>query len=249
MKLNEMDLNDPRNRIAVALDNMTSMLDVEKTVGLLADKVGYFKVGFQLIHSLGGPQVVNVIKNNGGKIFYDCKLHYTHDTMKVSAENIANLGVDIFNVHASATIRAMVAANEMSGNAIVAAVSVLTSISEEECHHVYGKSIISKVEEFANDIVEARLPAIICSPEEARMVKNNLKTSGLITITPAIRPLWAVPDDQNKDRIMTPTKAIKSGSDILVIGRPILQPPLEIGNPIEAVKRIIEEIEDALVHM
>lgn len=49
MKLNEMDLNDPRNRIAVALDNMTSMLDVEKTVGLLADKVGYFKVGFQLI--------------------------------------------------------------------------------------------------------------------------------------------------------------------------------------------------------
>ena len=41
---------------------------------------------------------------------------------------------------------------------------------------------------------------------------------------------------------MTPAEAIKAGIDMLVIGRPITKPPVEIGGPVEAAKRIAEEI-------
>ena len=45
---------------------------------------------------------------------------------------------------------------------------------------------------------------------------------------------------------MTPGEAIKAGANYLVIGRPITQPPAEIGGPVEAAKKIAEEINEAL---
>jgi len=45
---------------------------------------------------------------------------------------------------------------------------------------------------------------------------------------------------------MTPYEAISAGADYLVIGRPITQPPPEIGGPVEAAKKIAKEIEKAL---
>jgi orotidine-5'-phosphate decarboxylase len=45
---------------------------------------------------------------------------------------------------------------------------------------------------------------------------------------------------------MTPAEAIKAGATALVIGRPITKPPTEIGTPIDAVRRIIDELELAV---
>jgi orotidine-5'-phosphate decarboxylase len=72
------------------------------------------------------------------------------------------------------------------------------------------------------------------------MLRDNPKTADLILVTPGIRPAWAATGDQQ--RITTPKDAIDSGSDYLVIGRPITQPPAEIGAPRDAILKIIEEI-------
>lgn len=61
-----------------------------------------------------------------------------------------------------------------------------------------------------------------------------------LVVTPGIRPLWAATGDQK--RVMTLAEAIKAGANYLVIGRPITQPPAEIGGSVEAAKRITEEI-------
>ncbi|MGY9006618.1 MAG: orotidine 5'-phosphate decarboxylase / HUMPS family protein, partial [Alphaproteobacteria bacterium] len=47
-------------------------------------------------------------------------------------------------------------------------------------------------------------------------------------------------DIGDQKRIMTPTDAIKAGSDYLVIGRPITAAP----NPAKAAQKIVEDIEN-----
>ena len=59
-----------------------------------------------------------------------------------------------------------------------------------------------------------------------------------------LRPLWAAAGDQK--RVMTPAEAIKAGTTALVIGRPITKPPVEIGTPVDAAKKIAEEIASVL---
>ena len=241
------DSPDPKDRIIVALDVNTEE-EVRKYVKILHPYVGMFKIGFQLIHTIGGPQAVKIVHDEGGKVMYDCKLHDTTDTMQKSARDIAKMRVALFNLHASAGVPAMKAVMEVCDNSLVAGVTVLTSLKEEDCADIYnGSSIQTKVVKFAYNLIEAGVPCVICSPKESEMIKGFVDLRGLITVTPAIRPLWAVPNDQNPDRIMTPKKAVmEARADYLVIGRPILEPPPEIGGSINAATRIALEIGQAL---
>ncbi len=78
---------------------------------------------------------------------------------------------------------------------------------------------------------------MVCSAEEVSLLRANPRTADLILVTPGIRPAWAATNDQK--RIVTPADA-----DYLVIGRPITQPPTEIGSSREAVERIMQEIKE-----
>lgn len=64
------------------------------------------------------------------------------------------------------------------------------------------------------------LDGVVCSAQEASLLKGALGQEFKL-VTPGIRPVGADVGDQK--RIMTPSKAIESGSDYLVIGRPITQ--------------------------
>jgi orotidine-5'-phosphate decarboxylase len=55
-------------------------------------------------------------------------------------------------------------------------------------------------------------------------------------VTPGIRPSWSAQDDQT--RIVTPSEAIKNGSDYLVIGRPITAS----ADPEQSIAKIIAEL-------
>ena len=59
-------------------------------------------------------------------------------------------------------------------------------------------------------------------------------------VSPGIRPAWAGSDDHK--RLTTPAEAIRSGSDYLVVGRPITKS----SDPFGAAKAIIDEMDDAL---
>ena len=69
---------------------------------------------------------------------------------------------------------------------------------------------------------KAKLDAIVCSPLEVKLVKKIFKKE---IITPGIR-FTSKSEDQK--RILSPKKAIKNGSDWLVIGRPITKGNIKI---------------------
>ena len=79
------------------------------------------------------------------------------------------------------------------------------------------------------------MDGIVSSPKEIKYLKDKYKS--LIFITPGIR----LPKNKKNDqkRIESPRFAIKAGSNILVIGRPITKSK----DPINAIQEIVKNIE------
>jgi orotidine-5'-phosphate decarboxylase len=138
----------------------------------------------------------------------------------------------------------MTAAVNNKRNSLVFAVTVLTSLEESNANLIFGAPSKAKVLQFARDANSAGVNGIICSPQELELLGKQKELSHLLKITPGVRPAWAPTNDQK--RVMTPGGAIAAGAIAVVVGRPITQPPKEVGSPVDAVKLIQEEIDKAL---
>ena len=228
---------NPRDQIIVALD-VGSLDKARPLIEALAPHVGCFKVGLELITAVGAPEVVKFVHGLGGNLFFDGKFDDIPNTIAKASKAVASLGVKMFNVHASCGIESMKAAVANQGNSLVLAVTVLTSHDDASARRIYGSSAKDKVLQMARDAREAGVDGIICSPQELEILGKDF--SSFIKVTPGVRPTWASVGDQK--RVMTPREAIKAGATALVIGRPITSPPEEVGTPVDAVKKILEEI-------
>ena len=228
--------------IAVALDNMT--LDEARTMveTLSPYQELMFKVGLEMISAGDARELIRFIEQLGCGVLYDGKFDDIRNTVGKAAARVAALNVDMFNVHASAGKAAMEAAVKNRGHALVLAVTVLTSLKEEAVD-IFGMEAKDKVLQFARMAKEAGCQGIICSAQELPVLKAEPGLEGMLFVTPGIRPSWAQKDDQK--RVMTPGEAVRAGATHLVIGRPITKPPEEVGSPLEAAKRILDEISTA----
>ena len=232
-----------KNPVIVALD----FDNIDKTLELVEkvrSKVGLFKVGLELF-SQYGPDCVRQIKDCGVDVFLDLKLHDIPNTVYKAAKRLCELEVRFFTVHSTGGIEMMKAAvravDEYSGavKPCILGVSILTSINENVCQDEIGFSLppSGMVAKCANNMIEAGVGGIVCSPSEAGLVRAETGQK-LTIVTPGVRPLWAATGDQDPARIMTPAKALAQGADYLVIGRPITA----AADPLEAAERISEEI-------
>ena len=173
------------------------------------------------------------------KIFLDLKLYDIPNTMADAAESIMGLGVDMFNVHASAGRRAMQTVMERlkkyEKRPIVLAVTALTSFDEEEFQTIYNEPIASKADQFAKDAYESGLDGVVCSAFESSSIKS-ITSESFMTLTPGIRPFGEDAGDQK--RVADITFAKNADVDFIVVGRPIYKAE----NPAEVVKKILEQI-------
>lgn len=173
------------------------------------------------------------------KIFLDLKLHDIPNTMADAAQEIAQFGVDMFNVHASAGKVAMREVmqrlQECEKQPIVLAVTALTSFDEENFQAVYNQDIASKATQFAKDAFESGIHGVVCSAFESKDIKKNTSKE-FITLCPGIRPFGEASGDQK--RVADVALAKQELVDFIVVGRPIYQ-SLE---PSKVVKAILENI-------
>jgi len=227
----------------VALD-VDSLDKAKPLVESLAPHVGCFKVGLELLMAVGTPKVVEFVHLLGGQVFCDGKFDDIPNTVGRAAKVVAGMNVKMFNVHASAGVEAMMAAVANKGQSLVLAVTVLTSLDDDNTYLIFGGPSKAKVLQYARDAKIAGCDGIICSPQELELLGKQNELGSLLKITPGVRPEWAAAGDQK--RIMTPAEAIKAGATALVIGRPITKPPMEIGTPVDAAKKIAKEIASVL---
>lgn len=219
---------DPKDRLIVALDAPT--LEVaEQWLMELKGVVPYFKVGLELF-TAHGWKAVNLVKNYGGHVFLDLKLHDIPNTVSRTLAAVCEHEVDIVNVHALGGFEMMKAAREAvekysSGRVIrpkLIAVTILTSHSQETLKKdlCIRKKVKDEVIHLASLAQKAGLDGVVCSPLETAWVRKKCGKDFMI-VTPGVRPEGAAVGDQK--RIETPEKAIKSGATHIVVGRPITQ--------------------------
>lgn len=184
------------------------------------ESVSVYKLGLEFYLNFGSAGVSKVIKETGAEIFLDLKLHDIPHTVAGAAKAISHLSPKFLTVHASGG-RAMVnAAADAVPNVAVTAVTILTSLSEEDLFEIgYASPALESAVALAKMAVAAGAKALVCSPLETSAIRSAVGPDPII-ITPGVRPLSEVGSDDQK-RTMTPSDAIAQGANYVVIGRPI----------------------------
>jgi len=227
-------------KIYVALDCQTQEAADNLVNQLPAGKVG-LKVGKELFTAIG-PDWVKKQVDQGFSVFLDLKFHDIPNTVAKAVTSAAKIGVDIVNVHASGGSEMMKAARDalvpFDKPPLLIAVTVLTSMSDSDLAdigiHVTAEQQVLNLATLAQ---QAGLDGVVCSAQEASMLKTNLGASFKL-VTPGIRPANSAANDQK--RVMTPEDAIAAGVDYMVIGRPITQ----ADDPTASINEILASIGD-----
>ncbi|MCF7861352.1 orotidine-5'-phosphate decarboxylase [Candidatus Woesearchaeota archaeon] len=226
-----------RQRVCLPLDGLNSLDEIKALVEELSPYVGLFKIGKETFTRFG-PQAVKLVQSYGSDVFLDLKYHDIPNTVKGAARAATQLGVYMFNVHASGGLDMMKAAlqgvnegmkeklsynhtNASMQRPKVIAVTVLTSLDTSilnEQLNING-SVEEQVLRLAKLTQKAGLDGIVCSGADLKHIKNQLPADFMF-VTPGIKgPHTSAGSDQR--RVFTPGNAISDGSSILVIGRAI----------------------------
>ena len=224
------------NKIIIPLD--LDQLDALNLAKELDPRKCRLKVGSQLFTS-SGPKLIKDLKYLGFDVFLDLKFHDIPNTVYEAIKSAADLGVWMINVHASGG-RAMLEASKKAIEGfdkppLLIAVTVLTSLSEENLNEIGLKDLSKQVLTLAELSNECELNGVVCASTDVKAIKNKIGKD-FIAVTPGIRPNDSIVNDQT--RISTPLEAIKNGSDYLVIGRPITKS----NDPRSPLESIIQEI-------
>lgn len=218
-----------------------------KFVTLLKDHVGLFKVGLELFISQG-PDILKAIRETAGSmIFLDLKLHDIPATVKRAFLAASAFGPEFVTVHCDEGegVLKNIAENN-PGNTRILGITVLTSLNRENLVRLgYREKYIDDLSALvllrAKMAKEAGCHGVVCSGLEVSRIKRELGNE-MITVTPGIRPAWSPVSSDDQKRIVTPRDAIENGADYIVVGRPIR----DAGDPVDAAKRVAEEIEEGL---
>lgn len=227
-----------RTPIIVALD-VGNASECAKLLDALDPALCRVKVGLELF-TREGPAIIDQIHQRGFEVFLDLKFHDIPNTVARACAAAADLGVWMINVHAIGGRRmleaARVAVPASSGTRLIA-VTVLTSMDVTELGEVnVSLEPLQQVVSLATMARDCDLDGVVCSALEVPNLRQQLGDDFLL-VTPGIRPAGSVANDQR--RIITPAEAVKTGSDYLVIGRPITA----AADPVAALQKICTELE------
>lgn len=207
---------------------------------LFTERKPFVKIGMELFYG-EGPQIVREIKKRGHKIFLDLKLHDIPNTVEKAMAVLAELDIDMCNVHASGTVSMMEGALrglQRPGKPcpLLIAVTQLTSTSQERMKEdlLIERPLADVVLHYAQNAKRAGLDGVVCSPLEAESV-HEACGNHFLTVTPGVR--FEDGDLGDQVRVTTPSRAKGLGSDYIVVGRPITA----ASDPVAMYERCIQE--------
>ena len=231
-------------KLCVALDmnSKNECLDFAKSVAGLDI---WLKIGMRAFYRDGG-NFLKELKNIGNfKLFVDLKLYDIPNTMCDAACELAQMGVDMINIHASAGSLAMSAVSTKlksefgAKRPLILAVSALTSFDEKGFFEIYNENIENFVKKMSLESKKSGIDGMVCSAYESKMIKE-LCGDDFITLCPGIRPVIGghFTDKNDQARVAGTSFAKEQKADFIVVGRPIYQ----ANNPKMAVKEILEQL-------
>ncbi len=176
------------------------------------------KFGLQFFYSKKGRKFLEEIKID---FWLDLKINDIPQTALSAIDSLKDLKkCKYITVHANGGLEMLKAvkikAKKINKNLKILGVTILTSLNSKSLRQIgYSKKIKQLVMKQANLIKKSGCDGIVCSAQEAMMVRKKYKN--LLIITPGIR----LPGDSSNDqmRVMTPKDAFNNKVSAIVIGR------------------------------
>ncbi|AEB07132.1 orotidine-5'-phosphate decarboxylase [Coriobacterium glomerans PW2] len=238
-----MELRDAQDKVMVALDCRSDQALALATA--LEGHARWMKVGITLIYD-EGPAFVMALKRRGYKVFLDAKFHDIPFQVERAVKSASFSGADLITVHGAGSAQMLracrrgadEAADVMGKRPLLAAITVLTSMNEEELARVgVTRPIAEQALALARLAHDSGIDGVVCSPQEAASMRSLLGPDALV-VTPGVRPRGAARGDQS--RVATPAEAVRAGASHIVVGRPITC----ADDPLAAFDAIVGELVD-----
>ncbi len=194
------------------------------------------KFGLQFFYSKQGRKFLENIKCD---FWLDLKINDIPQTALSAIDSLKDLKkCKYITVHASGGLQMLKAvkkkAKKTNKNLKILGVTILTSLNNKSLKQIgHTKKIEQLVLKQADLIKKSSCDGIVCSAQEAMIVRKKFKN--LLIITPGIR----LPGDSSNDqaRVMTPKKAFKNLVSGIVIGRSLTK-----GNIKNNTKRLLDHL-------
>ena len=214
--------------LIMALD--TSDIDEARE---LADKVrahvDIVKIGLQLF-STTGIGAVKALRGDGFEVFLDIKMIDIPNTVSAACLALCEhqpLMITLHTMGGQEMMRAAAQAvrekcdSDGINKPLMIGVTVLTSFDLLALKKVgVHESIEEQVVRLAKLASDSGLDGLVSSPLETLLVRREVGPD-MTLITPGVRLAGSSLDDQK--RVATPSEAMRSGADFLVVGRPLYQ--------------------------
>lgn len=212
-------------KICIAVDISNDDFNLFKFSQSLRNDV-VLKLGLEFFTKFG----LNCLDGVKNEIFVDLKLHDIPNTVSHAVRNICRFSnVGFLTIHASGgkemICGAVNARNLTKSNAKILCVTKLTS----------QNATVEEVLPLVEFSLKNGADGVVCSAMECIAIRKEFGEE-LVIVTPGIRPVWYVADD-DQVRVATPRQAFDRGSNVVVIGRPVMQH----NNPSNALEMIFKE--------
>lgn len=262
-----MELKD-RLILASDLENLDEVLRLVKE---LKSYIGFFEVGVKLATNEGLPKAVKAIKKAGGDVFCDQKIIDIARDAAGAVRAQVKCGADIITVECIGgrkmleavvcAVKKEAALRKIKPPLIFGVTPVLSTLEYEDFVEIgilprltidNIKNITTVEEDLINQLAKSAAllaqgcgcDGVVASPPQITILRHSLGNDFLIAAT-GIRPRWKNIRKGDHRKTITAGEAIRRGANYVIHGDTIINPPPEIGNPVEAVKKIIKEIETA----
>ena len=203
------------DRLIFALD-VPEVSDAKEIVTELDDSVNFYKIGMEMLMTGQYFELLDWLIAKDKKVFVDLKFFDVPETVGRTIARLSDYGATFATIHGNQTL--MEKAAENKNNLKILAVTALTSLDRGDLDDLgFDCNVKDLVISRAKRAFEAGCDGIVSSGLEVPYIRKYVDNK-LIAVTPGIRP---VANDDDQKRVVDVATAFKSGSDYIVVGRPI----------------------------
>ena len=235
---------DIKKYLFCAID-FKSMDESEKILSIIKNHIGGIKLGLEFFIS-NGLEGVKYLRKLKLPIFLDLKLHDIPNTVNEALNAALEVQPEYISVHINGgkDMMNLIVRNKRVKNTKIIGITMLTSLDKEDLKDLgINLNTSNYVKRLAQLAFDSGLNGLVCSPMEVKTIKKMFP-SNFTLITPGIR-LKSYNETNDQKRVLSPGDAVKHGSDILVIGRPITKSK----DPLLAINRITNDIRKINSHV
>ena len=203
------------DRLIFALD-VPEINQAKDIVTELDDSVNFYKIGMEMLMTGSYFELLNWLIERDKKVFVDLKFFDVPETVGRTIARLSGYGATFATVHGNQAL--MEKAAENKNDLKILAVTALTSLDRGDLDDLgFDCDVQELVISRAKRAFEAGCDGIVSSGLEVPYIRKYVDNK-LIAVTPGIRP---VANDDDQKRVVDVATAFKSGSDYIVVGRPI----------------------------